>query len=120
MTDDLILTDTAEVGRYLRERRTAQVIGQALMKHYPKRNWMVKADGPGEVAFIANSDISTEWGMTVHTNCTDLDLQKRSVMLAGELLERFNLSRSFDAASDVHNLAKNKLGKTEGIKRGFA
>lgn len=119
-TEDLILTDSAEAQQYLRERETAQVIGQALVKYYPKRNWMVKANDPGQVAYIANADIATDYGMVVHTNCSIPELQKRAVMLAGELLERFSLSRSFDGASDILQLNKDRLGKTEGLKRGYA
>lgn len=114
-----ILTDPSAASVYLRNRHISKVIGQAVLKHHPKRNWIVQPNVEGGVAFLTNADIASDHGMALHLDCTDEELGRKAVMAAGELLERFRLSRDRRAMTDVDLLETDDLGRTIGVKRGY-
>lgn len=72
----------------------AKRVGSALVNKYPRREWGVKVNIPGQMVIVMCPSLSQKngyhikmMGMTVH------DLAARAVKAGGEILERYNLSR---------------------------
>lgn len=73
----------------------AKAIGTKLVEHYPNRQWGVQVDTDTGIIIITCPSLSTEKGYHIHMkNKTLFDLTEQSVMAAGEILERFNLTRA--------------------------
>jgi len=79
----------------------ARHIGDHLAKCYPKREWAVYVDLPGGIIRIGCDSLSWTRGHVIHLgDKSPSDLKRAAAMAAGEILERFNISRSkkFDEA----------------------
>ena len=71
------------------EMWTAKKIGEALVHHYPQRQWTVIVDIPGRLIIIACPSLSQMKGYHLHMNDDNIDaLIRRSVMAAGEVMDR--------------------------------
>lgn len=76
------------------EMWTAKQIGEELVKHYPQRQWTVIVDIPGRLIIIACPSLSQMKGYHLHMNDDNIGaLKRRSVIAAGEVLERYGISR---------------------------
>lgn len=78
----------------------AKQIGVDLMKTYPNRQWLVDVDTQNQVVVISCPSLSKRMGMRLHMRRdTVADLIPRARRAAGEILERFGVSRgrSIDA-----------------------
>lgn len=73
----------------------AKDIIATLELHYPafKGLWRVTVDDAGGVVEIVNVALSGRWGFLMHMNKIDPEMRK-VVRNAGELLERYKVSRS--------------------------
>ena len=105
--------DNAEYKEFLENTALRNRVGQALSKTYPKVRWGVDCVG-GVVQFWA-PEISDQFGMVVHATRTNTDIENETIRKAGELLERFNVSR---VNSDFDNLKKNIRGQTYAASKG--
>ena len=77
----------------VRSRDIRQRVGKALGRAYPTVAWLVDVNLAGGVVNVSTPAISKQYGMTVHLTHTTATLEQRVLKLAGELLERFNISR---------------------------
>ena len=100
--------------------RHAGIIGRVLTKHYPAVNWLVdiKIDKTGGVAFIRVPDISIKYGMVVKLTASQLVLEYETEKAGGELLERFNISRTINAGRDIIHLKRSADGEAIGAAKG--
>lgn len=75
----------------------------ALDRAYPAFNghWRIEIDPIGGVAYTTNRLLSGKWGFVMHLNKIDVE-GKKIVMNAGELLERFRVSRNPNA--DIYSI----------------
>lgn len=74
--------------------RIAQAIGVRLVKAYNNRQWKVIVDIKSGVLIIGCDSLSNTKGYHIHMAHKTLhELEEQSVMAAGEILERHNLSR---------------------------
>lgn len=78
----------------IKVRGIRNTIGKALGRAYPQHPWYVSVSGDGTVAQIMCPAITQEYGMTIHTNQIGINLEEKAVRMGGELLERFNVSRT--------------------------
>ena len=85
-------------------------IGQAIMKAYPGRRWLVEVMDKGFVCYIKMPGISMEYGVCVLLKKHQSNDCKRCVLAAGELLERFMLTRGRTDNIDLFNLPSNHKG----------
>ncbi|MCF1431339.1 MAG: hypothetical protein LPD71_00085 [Shewanella sp.] len=113
-----LITDPTSFKTAIKERWLAYGIGNVLRKCYRGRDWLVKVDIENDVATIHCPQISTQWGYTIHIDCPMVVIQYKAVKYAGELLERFNLSRSRPVDGDIESLPKNPLGYVKNVKEG--
>lgn len=81
----------------------AKNVGEALVKHYPNRQWGVDVDIPGSMVVIMCPSLCMDKGY--HVAMTDdrtiQDLQARAVHAGGEILERYGISRSRKFDPDI-------------------
>jgi len=90
--NDLELTET----KYAKlESWICRNIGKVLSAAYPNREWRVETDLGASVLVIQIPLLSTEKGYVIHmVGRTMHDLQARALQAAGEILERYGLSRN--------------------------
>ena len=113
-----ILTDPTALKVALKEEWIGYSIGRVLKRHYPRYDWIVRVDIESGCAAIHCPFISNEYGCVVHLNYPIAIIQQRSVMLAGELLERFRLPRGRASKQELLHIPRTALGYTRHLKQG--
>lgn len=104
-----------DVSKAARGRNARDVVGKALARAYPTVPWFVDANVDGGVITISCPNISQRYGMTLHLTNTNDELARKAVMLAGELLERYHVSRTI---SRFDHIPRNVLGEAYDAPRG--
>jgi hypothetical protein len=117
MSNVIQLADASELHAVLRTRSARNAIGKALGRAYPQHPWMVAMSDDGSVAQIVCPAISSEFGMVIHVNQINEELERKAVRMGGELLERFRVSRT---AADFSHLSRDARGSAHGAARGEA
>ena len=84
--------------------------GAAVMKAYPGRQWLIEVLDKGYVCYIKIPTISMEFGTAVILHKTLRSDTINVVRAAGEVLERFNLTRGRTDNIDIFNLPSNHKG----------
>lgn len=95
--DDNEITQFDNAGTRLEKAESwiARNIGNALEKAYPDRDWRITVDAINGIVMIQAPLIEAEKGYFMHMkNKTIHDLERQAVKAAGEVLERFNLTRN--------------------------
>lgn len=114
MSGVMEVVDADDFDAVIKSKQTRNTIGHAIGKAYPDVKWMVSINWPGRVAQIVAPDITDQYGMVVHLNCSLLELESKSVKMAGELLERFRISRETGDMSSLKKYAGRAIGQKEG------
>lgn len=104
---DITLDDMKEA---VHNDEVCRHFGNAITKAYPSRRWYVEVLDKGYLCYIKMPTISMEYGIAVKLNKTLRSDTIRCVRAAGELLERFNLTRGIADNSDVLELPSNYKG----------
>lgn len=87
--------DSASIRLAKLEMWIARAIGQTLVQHYPDREWGVRVDATGRMIILTCDSLSLLCGYHLPMNDDTLEvLQQRAVRACGEVLERYNISRS--------------------------
>ena len=87
----------------------ARQVAETLEKHYPGHGWMVRANVETGIVQIYNLLLDGNWGFVLKIDALATDpSMKLTIRAGGELLERYNLSRS-----------ALKVKEYESIKRDF-
>lgn len=90
------------------EQLQAKNIAEHLIKHYPGHLWSVQVYQG--VVIIKNLALSGDWGFVLHQNKMDND-GREVIRAAGELLERYNLSRGRLIENQVNDLKQDFKGE---------
>lgn len=90
----------------------AKHIGEHLVEHYPKRQWGVEVDIPAQMVIVMCPSVSQNKGYHLHMRGDNIEgLCKRAEMAAGEIMERYGLSRNRvfnpDQLETLHRLRHN-------------
>ena len=94
-------------------------IGLILSKIYPNRQWYIDAMPDQGVLVVKCATISMDYGMTIHLTHNMIEVEKRAKAAAGELLERFELSRRRNASGvDDLDLKRDIRGQVLGAIHG--
>ena len=92
--NEINLLETEDRTHAKLEMWIAKNIGDALIAHYPNRQWGVRVDIDGRMVILTCDSLSLERGYYLPMNGDTIDaLRKRAVRACGEILERFNVSR---------------------------
>lgn len=91
----VVIESTYEAEEDLKKRgQSAQeAAGKALKKAYPNMLWRVAVSEDGSMLDLTLPNLSTEYGMGIHTNQSVLAIEAKAKRFGGELLERFNIDR---------------------------
>ena len=94
----------------------AQQIAEALEQAYPGHLWAVNVQGEQGIATIHNMMLSGQWGYVMHLDkrYSANDTVKVAKMGAGEILERYNVSRGRMNNEHMMDLKHDFAGRTIG------
>ena len=93
--NQLYITDSEDNNLAKIEYWMAKEIGTKLMQVYPNRQWAVDFDARSEIVVILCPSLSTRRGFHIHIRRLTLpQIQEKAVRAAGEILERFGISRA--------------------------
>lgn len=108
--NEVNLLETDDAKRSKLEYWTAKQIGEALIAAYPNRQWECIVDIDAEVLIIKCPSLSLTKGYYLALDRTINDLQIAAKRAAGEILERYGVTRGrvtdakmFDALSQVRD-----------------
>lgn len=118
MTDPIIYRGEDDAAEALANDQLCRKIGYHLQKKYPCRGWMVEVVDRGRVCNLRCPEISMDYGMQFLIMDMPLNNLKKAEMMAGEILERFNLTRGVSDGRDVDELNKDLKGNVFGAKHG--
>lgn len=93
--NEINLLETDEVKQAKLEMWIAKNIGAALVRVYPNREWTIRVDITGQMIVLQAPALSKDYGYhiaMVHRTIHELGL--RAVQAAGEILERYGVSRA--------------------------
>lgn len=117
MSDATILyakADGPSMQQNLRDIELAKAMSEVLQHHYPGHSWGVNVDGAQGIATIKNFRLSGNWGFVLHLKqFSSSEYARRVVMAAGELLERYRLSRGHFRQAEFDALRVDGLGNPE-------
>ena len=85
-------------------------LGHVIMQAYPNRRWYVEVFDKGKFAVVKVPEISMDYGVGVDLSTESVDNEVIIKRAAGELLERFKLTRGKTNNEDVYNLKRNHKG----------
>ncbi|MDT8364300.1 MAG: hypothetical protein RQ714_06595 [Nitrosomonas sp.] len=117
MAEPIIYTDPDEADQAFANDQLCRKIGHHLQKKYPGRTWLVEVVDHGRVCKIRCPQISMDYGMQFRIMERPEWRLKKAEMFAGEILERFNLTRGATDGSDVLALHRGVNGVI-GAKHG--
>lgn len=110
----VIFDSTADAEMAIKADQICKNIGNALVRHYPNRQWYVDVSVAGGIVKIVCPSISMRFGFTLHLTRTEKDLEKAAIHAAGQILEMFRLSRERGASGGEESLIRDVRG--EAIK----
>jgi len=107
--------DGPSMRQNLADMELAQRMSEVLQRHYPGHSWGVNVDGLAGIATVKNFRLSGNWGFVLKLDQTfsSSEYDRRVVMAAGELLERYNLSRGGFRQSEYRTLKMDAMGNAE-------
>lgn len=91
----VIPDDQERRGMHPQDMALARDIARVLMEHYPGHNWWIQVDSKHGVAVIRHPFLTgPHMGYVIHlTNLKNDPKRSRAIKGAGEILERWNVSR---------------------------
>lgn len=94
----------------------AKDIAEALNQHYPGHLWAVNVRGEQGIATIHNLMLSGEWGYVLHLDrrYSASELRKKAILGAGEILERYNVTRGKADMGKMAEMQTDRLGRVLG------
>lgn len=107
-----------EIEHQINRENMETLVGRVLATTYPNREWYVDTSEDLSTVDIRCLSISAKYGMIIHTNKSVIEMEKRVKEAAGELLERFKLSRLKFATGDEQSLRRDIAGEVIGAKQG--
>jgi hypothetical protein len=105
-------TDTVNIKQEAANIDLAKQMSDVLQQHYPNHLWAVNVDWSQGVASVKNLLLSGDWGFLLHLTAiySISEFFKRLVMAAGELLERYDISRGACKLDEVLSVPVDEIG----------
>lgn len=118
MTDDnqIFITDPDTARFAIANMTLAKILGNAVARTYPNRRWGIHVDSENGILDVMCPDVSNIMGYCIHLKLKTIEqLEKECIRAAGEILERFSLSRERNFNRDsVQMLKRTVLGNAIG------
>lgn len=105
-SSNLLIANEHEAKQNTLDLGMAKDIAEALNAAYPGHLWAVNVQGEQGIATIHNLMLSGKWGccMLLDKRYSASELRRHAILSAGEILERYNVSRGkadFDRMADM-------------------
>lgn len=98
----------------LQDMQLAAAVGNELVRHYPGHGWQVESDIANGVVKIFNCHMSGLTGYLLHTSKIDFSSFSHTIMMVGgEMLDRFGLSRGKFNEEEVLNVQRDHTGSAK-------
>lgn len=113
---NILVANETEAKQEALDIATAKMIGEALNQAYPGHLWAINVRGEQGIATIHNLMLSGVWGYTLHLDkrysaSETIAAAKRG---AGEILERYNVSRGRADMERMSHMATDFRGHVIG------
>jgi hypothetical protein len=115
MSNVLQVFNVDEAATARKQRSIRDAVGKALGKAHPTVPWYVSVPEDCSVVQFYCPTLTSGFGMTLHANRPNFELARMAVMMAGEYLERFNVSRE---RPDISHVPKNIKGVARNEAKG--
>lgn len=111
-----ILVDKQETAGDALDFAMSKTVAEALHLKYPGHLWAVRVRGDQGIATIHNLMLSAEYGylLKLDKNFSVSDLERRAIMGAGEILERFKVMRGRAQDDNLAAMATDVSGRVLG------
>lgn len=111
-----ILVDANETAGDALDFSMSKTLAEAIHAKYPGHLWAVRVRGDQGIATIHNFMLSAEYGylLRLDKNFSVSDLERRAVMGAGEILERFKQVRGKVNDDSIASMATDVKGRVLG------
>ena len=91
-------------------KRVATRTAEVLNRHYPRHVWRINVDPEGGVVNVQHRDLPGRWGFT---DKLALWNERRMVIFAGELLERYRVKRTMADIDQMVGMRRNLFYKPD-------
>ena len=115
MNNVIQVADEVTLDTLKRQRQLRNTVGFALGRAYPRHPWHVLVPEDCSIVQVSCPALTSKYGMVIHANRTSQDLAQRAVKMAGELLERFGVSRE---RAEFGYVKRNIAGEAVGAAQG--
>lgn len=95
------LEDSDDIKTAKMEYWISKAVGAKLEQKYSGREWGVRVNIPGSMVEIFCFALSGTHAYHLKLNCTLKELQRKALKAAGEILERFNVTRNKKYDTDI-------------------
>ena len=96
------LIEETKVQQSYQEMQIAKVVGESLVRTYPNRQWGVQIDIDGGMAIVTCPSLSVAKGFHIALDGKNvIELVEAARRGAGEILERYGISRRRNISSDI-------------------
>ena len=111
-----ILVDKQETAGDALDFAMSKTVAEAIHLKYPGHLWAVRVRGDQGIATIHNLMLSAEYGylLKLDKNFSVSDLERRAIMGAGEILERFKVMRGRAQDDNLASMATDISGRVLG------
>ncbi len=113
----IVFDNTSEANAAIKADALCKTIGNALVKHYPGRQWYVDVSPRGGVIKILCPAISMQYGYTVSLDKPLHEIERASIFAAGQILEMFKLSRELPGGEE--KLLRDVRGEVINARTGL-
>ena len=113
---NIIVADAQETAGDTLDFAMSKMIGEALNRKYPGHLWAVRVRGDQGICTIHNFMLSAEYGyvLRLDKNFSTSDLERRAILGAGEILERFKQVRGKVNDDAIASMATDISGRVLG------
>lgn len=114
--NNLLIANEYDIAPNKRDVELAKIVAEMLDKTYPGHQWAINANVERDVVTIHNLALSAKWGTRIYpSNYYGLaDFLVSAKRYAGEILERYNVSRGRVNHDQLAGLEMDFAGRVVG------
>ncbi|HOX27378.1 MAG TPA: hypothetical protein PLL30_17030 [Candidatus Krumholzibacteria bacterium] len=111
---DLLVTDAPQLAAL--EFNLCKEVAETLFQAYPGHLWAVNPEGNGSIIVVRNVSLTGQWGFVLHVPAiySASEFKKNVIRAGGEILERYQMSRSQFKAAEYAALKTDFAGRILG------
>lgn len=97
------------------DEQICAIVGQVLTQHYPGHMWRVDADHRAGMVDVRNLSLDGKHGIRMKMDgpVTASELMREAMLVGGEILERYGVTRGIMNPDEIEALPQDRLGNCE-------